>query len=102
MKEYHKLVRDAIPEIIKNKGENVTFHIATEAEFETALINKLQEEVIEFTTAPSIEELADIMEVVEAYLEFKKISTTELKKVQTDKKAKRGGFSKRIILETTD
>lgn len=100
--DYHKLVRDKIPEIIKSKGSNTKIHFANDLEYETSLIKKIQEEVTEFITKPNVEELADITEVIESYLKFKNIPLGELKKIQQKKKNERGGFEKRIILESTD
>ena len=39
--EYTKLVRDKIPEIIRNKGETPIIHIAEPKEYEQALRLKL-------------------------------------------------------------
>ncbi len=88
--EYNKkLVRDNIPQIIKAKGGQVKMHVATKAEYWQKLKEKLREEVEEFITSESPEELADILEVIDAIYTFKKI----------DKRRERGGFAKRIILE---
>ena len=44
-----KLVRDKIPEIIKNDGKEPYFYVADSKEYYAALIKKLNEEVEEFT-----------------------------------------------------
>ncbi len=97
--KYNKLVRDNIPEIVKQKGGTAIIHIAKEKEYWEKLKEKLREEVEEFNAKPSMEELADILEVLDAIIEFKRFSKTKLKKVKKDKKRERGGFEKRIILE---
>ncbi len=103
MPTHHKLVRDLIPEIITRKGETCVTHIASEGEYWNALKAKLQEEVNEFQAETNIvEELADVLEVVTAICAFKGIDLEELERVQTKKREERGGFAKRIILETTN
>ena len=54
---------------------------------------------IEFNEAENQEELADIFEVITALLAYKGWTIEEIVKVQAEKREKRGGFDKRIILE---
>lgn len=100
--EYNKLVRDNIPDIISAKGEKVFSHIADQAEYELALYKKLIEETREFKAQPSAEEMADIMEVLSALAVFHTISEEDVIKAKKEKLEKRGGFSKRIILDKTE
>jgi predicted house-cleaning noncanonical NTP pyrophosphatase (MazG superfamily) len=97
--KYNKLVRDKIPKIINQKGGTALVHIATTEEYWEKLKEKLKEEVEEFSDKPSVEELADISEVLDAIIEFRRFSRTKLKRVKRDKRRDRGGFKKRIILE---
>lgn len=99
---YDKLVRDHIPEIIRNNGHTPYVHTATDTEYMNALHDKLYEEVKEFPENPSIEECADIMEVLHAICKEKSIDITDLEKVRMQKYHERGGFEKRVILERTD
>jgi len=95
--KYDKLVRDRIPEIIKEKGKECKFRIASTEEYREKLVEKLLEEVLEFIETPCVEELADIQEVVEALMNEHKWeslrATTQFKKIT------RGSFRDKIILE---
>jgi len=97
--KYNKLVRDKIPEIIKSKGGVAITHIANDAEYWQKLKEKLQEEVGEFIEAENIEEMADILEVIDAIFNYKKFDEQELKRVKEKKVNERGGFDDKIILE---
>lgn len=97
--QYNKLVRDKIPEIIEAKGQTSKIHIADEKEYWDKLKEKLGEETQEFFKDENIEELADLMEVVEAIKKFKNIDSQTLENIRLEKLEKRGGFEKRIILE---
>ena len=102
IKEYNKLVRDNIPEIIEKDGEKPITHIAEDEEYEKALMEKLQEEVNEFLTEPSKKEMADVLEVLYAIAKLKGFDLDEVEKVRQERAEKRGGFNKRIILERTE
>ena len=99
--EHYKLVRDRIPEILKEKGIEFYSHIANKEEYEQELYEKLREELQEFEDEPCVEELADMLEVLDAIRSFHNINLDELKTVKTKKSRERGGFKNRIILDTT-
>lgn len=98
---HNKLVRDKILEIIDQAGEVSVSRVLDEKEYLVELIKKLGEEYEEFQADLSIEELADIQEVVLALADTI-ASRDELEKVRAEKAIKRGGFEKRIFLERTE
>lgn len=97
--KYNKLVRDKIPEIIKEKGQVSVIHYASDEEYWKKLKEKLLEEVNEFLKEDNKEELADILEVIDSICDFKKFDKKEINEIKEKKKLKRGGFSRKIILE---
>ena len=65
--EYHKLVRDKMPEIIKQDGWTPIIRILPEDEYKKELEKKLYEEyqeVLSATGEKRIEELSDMLEVM--------------------------------------
>jgi predicted house-cleaning noncanonical NTP pyrophosphatase (MazG superfamily) len=96
---YDKLVRDTIPEIITKKGKTAVTHIADEREYWDKLQEKLEEEVKEFLFAKNEEEMGDILEVLDAIMQFKGFDKQNIDMLQKKKAAERGKFTKRIILE---
>lgn len=94
-----KLVRDKIPKIINEDGKTPKTHVAEEEELWSKLKDKLQEEVDEFIEDEAPQELADILEVILAICEYKNIGFSDIEKIRKEKKEKKGGFSKKIILE---
>lgn len=98
-KYYNKLVRDKIPEIISNSGSLPLYHYATSEEYYRLLCKKLIEEISEFIESDSLEELADICEVVESILKYKGVTHGIFKEIVENKRNKNGSFNDRIILE---
>lgn len=96
--EYHKLVRDKIPQIIEAQGQRPLIRILEKEEYSRALEQKLDEEVAEFHGDKSKEELADILEVVFALAEDLGLTVGELMEVYRQKHDQRGGFRDRIFL----
>lgn len=94
-----KLVRDHIPEIIIQNGQTPKYRIADPAEFEKFLFQKLTEETNEFLLNPSLEELADIYEVLEAISKLKNFNPDELQKIKLSKKEYAGSFEKKRVLQ---
>ncbi len=99
---YNKLIRDRIPEIIQNEGKDFTVRTLPPKEYGIELRKKLQEEIKEFMEADSAEEIADIFEVLEYILREKGISIEEIFKIKENKKEKRGGFERRLFLESVE
>ena len=99
-KQYHKLVRDKIPEIIENSGKHCETRILADEEYLQFLREKLLEEVAEYRESGSHEELADILEVVYALAAATGCDENTLNAIRTEKAQKRGGFTKKILLET--
>ena len=95
---YNKLVRDKIVENIKNSGRNPSYRIIDNEEYLKELNKKLLEEAHEFVEENSIEELADVFEVIESIIKIKNINIEEVRKYQQIKKEKNGGFDKKIYL----
>ena len=101
-KYYNKLVRDRIPDIIKASGNTCTTEILSDAEYLRRLDAKLDEELAEYHRDQTIEELADLMEVILAAAKARGYTAEELEAVRAAKAAERGGFEKKILLVKTE
>ena len=99
---YDKLIRNKVDGIIEASGCKVKKHIADDREYWSALRLKLAEELGEFLEKPSLEELADMIDVIYAIADFKFGGVRKLENVRKAKVEKRGGFEKRLILDETD
>ncbi|MEK7464612.1 MAG: nucleoside triphosphate pyrophosphohydrolase [Patescibacteria group bacterium] len=99
MRQYNKLVRDRILEIIEKDDVKPIWHKAGRSEYWKKLKEKLVEEVNEFLDSKKQEELADVLEVIDAISDLWGFKRARTRKIKNDKKRRRGGFKKRIILE---
>ena len=92
MKEitYNKLVRDKIPQIIEASGKTCETEVLSDERYLEMLDKKLNEELAEYQQEKSLEELADLLEVLYA--------VAVARGVRAEKKDKRGGFAEKIFL----
>lgn len=98
-KAYHKLVRDRIPEIIEADGKTFVCETLADEDYLHLLDAKLTEELSEYQESHSLEELADLLEVLRAVVKARGWTWEELERVRQDKAAQRGGFEKKILLK---
>ncbi len=104
-KVYNKLVRDHIPEIIKNDGEVPITRVLNDEEYWEYLLQKDSEELEEVRNAENLDErkkeLADKLELIIAMAKFSGFSLEEIIDEANQKRNKNGGFEKRLLLEKT-
>lgn len=99
VKEYHKLVRDKIPEIIEASGKACKAEILSDEDYLKMLDAKLDEELAEYHQDQSLEELADLLEVLFTAAVARGYTITELERTRAKKAEERGGFGKKILLK---
>ena len=97
MKTYNKLVRDKIPDIINSKNEVAITRKLNDEEYFNELNKKLKEEVNEYLEDYSVEELADIVEVIYGILNSKNVSIEEFEIIRLNKANKKGAFDKKYF-----
>lgn len=98
-KSYYKLVRDRIPEIIEQSGKTCVVSVLSDEEYLRKVDEKLNEELAEYRADGSIEELADLMEVIYAAAKARGYTIEELETVRVNKAQRRGAFDKKILLK---
>ena len=98
MTVYNKAIRDKIPEIITESGGNCDIKALSDEEFLIELDKKLGEELQEYYESKSVEELADIVEVIQKIATLRGSSLEEFEKIRLEKVKKRGGFDKNLFL----
>lgn len=99
---YNKLVRDRIPEIIESNGGKAEIRKLSHAEYLHFLEEKLNEEVGEYHRDKTVEELADILEVVYALATANGCTREDLQHIYQQKHHERGGFEKRVFLISSE
>ena len=101
-REYDKLVRDDIPTVIEADGETPVTHVAEGDEYERRLFAKLDEETAELREDPSADELADVLEVVDALRAHLGVEEDELRRIRAEKAAERGRFEEGVVLDRVE
>ena len=95
---YHKLIRDKIPEVIEASGKICRCEVMNDADYLAAIDEKLSEELSEYRKDGSLEELADLLEVIYAAARARGYTIEALHEAREKKKAERGGFLKKLRL----
>ena len=96
---YNKLVRDRIPEIIEASGKTCVSEVLSQDAYIQALDTKLNEELAEYQQSKSLEELADLLEVMGAVVKARGYTWDDLTLVRKEKRARRGAFDQKIFLK---
>lgn len=91
-RQYSKIVRDRIPEIIEKSGKRARFERVSPEEALAGLSEKLVEEAAEFRNSGDTEELADVLEVIHGILSLRGQSMEDVEKIRLKKRGERGGF----------
>ena len=99
VKTYHKLVRDRIPEIIEAGGKTCVIETLSNERYLEMLDTKLTEELAEYQESKSLEELADLLEVMRAVVNARGWTWEQLEQIRQEKATQRGGFEKKILLK---
>ena len=96
--KYNKLVRDLIPDIIIASGKTCSTSVLSEIDYIAMLDAKLNEELVEYQESKSMEELADLLEVIRAVAAARGSSIEEVEAIRCEKAEKRGSFKKKLLL----
>jgi len=96
--KYNKLVRDKIPEIIEKSDKKAIVEELGNKAYKKYLDEKLEEELQEYLAGDSVDELADIVEVIHAILKYKGIDIKDFEDIRKKKAEERGTFDRRLLL----
>lgn len=99
---YNKLIRDKNVEIMENLGHKVEYEILDDERYNVELDEKLKEEVNEYLADYSVEEMADVMEVIYAMLDYRGITMEEVEKARIEKRNRKGAFKNKVFLKTVE
>ncbi|MCQ6528931.1 nucleoside triphosphate pyrophosphohydrolase [Bacillus mycoides] len=107
MPTYNKLIRDKIPQIIKNNGKTPITRILPEKEYINEICKKTQEELTEHLEATTkehkLEELSDLLELINALAKHEGTTLEEINKIRKKKATERGTFQNRtFLIKVTD
>ena len=99
---YNKLIRDNNVKLMEDKGCKVCYETLDDKRYGEELDKKLKEKVNEYIADYNIEEMADVMEVIYAILDFRGITMEEVENVRIKKRERKGAFKKKIFLKTVE
>ncbi len=102
----NKLWRDHTPKMLEQTGSVIHTKYLDDNAFNHHLRLKLREEADEVISAESqqelMNELADVLEVIDALCALHEMSQSDIVAIQAKKRAERGGFSGRMFVTTAE
>lgn len=104
--EYHKLIRDRIPELLAADGLRYSVEPLDDEAYRLALLAKLIEEAGEAAATADADglarEIADVYEVIDAILDLHGLDPAAVRALQARRREERGGFARRLQLRWTE
>ena len=101
-RSYNKLVRDNVPQLIKESGREFSSRVLNEKEYFDALLDKIVEEIEEYRISKNEEEIADVYEALDCLVQLKEYEPMHIDYLQLIKREARGSFKDRILLVDVD
>ncbi len=99
-----RVVRDRIPQLVKEAGHHVAFREVQDDEKSRFLKQKVANEARELLHADlgkEKEEIADVLEALEALIRSRNFERDDLRRVKEAKRKRRGGFDRVYVVEST-
>ncbi|MHA1768991.1 MAG: nucleoside triphosphate pyrophosphohydrolase [Candidatus Thorarchaeota archaeon] len=97
-----KLVRDRIPDIIRDNGGTPSIRVANRDELDVLLRKKIVEEAQELLESGNSEEIVDILEAIDTLVRLRHADRGMLDLQRETKRHFRGGFEKGYVLRIND
>lgn len=98
---HEKLVRDLIPQLIEEGGDEAITQVLSEDELRSALRDKLKTCIDDYLESEDTEELADMLEIIRTLVQFHAISYDELEELREKKLEEYGSYDARLYLIET-
>ncbi|WP_071460500.1 nucleoside triphosphate pyrophosphohydrolase [Bacillus massilinigeriensis] len=100
--KYNKLVRDGIPDLLKEQGKSFSTGVLNDKEYSIKLQEALVEEMecfVESRHDKLAGDIADLLEIIYAIAEQRGITEPEIEFTRQMKKKQLGGYGKKLIIE---
>ena len=98
-KGHPSTAREISSEIIEADGKTCVTEILPDEQYLKMLDAKLSEELAEYQESKSLEEMADLLEVIRAVVNARGWTWEQLEQARQEKAVQRGGFEKKILLK---
>lgn len=97
-REYNKLVRDLVPEIIEQSGRKCEYKVLSDAQVLLALQEKLLEKATNFSKRPTEDEVSDIFELMDAIMDKFDFEPMHVDYLKLKNREAKGRYSNNIYL----